>query len=99
MNVLTTAATVLSLLETAGEKAPLFISTIENAVTAVEQTGKSGTDKMTSVLNFAESTINAELPQLMAKLEQLLEAIEAFVNELVAAWTAAGVFAKTVAHG
>lgn len=97
MGLLASVGTVLGYIEDAVKYGPMVISFVHNAVSAVEQTDKSGPDKMTSVLNavsgFAEDIVPSEAKQI----EAFMVAIEALVNDIVAAYNAAGVFLHKVA--
>lgn len=96
MTILATAAAVLDILEEATIEGPALLSFVQSAVSAVEATGKSGTDKMTAVLNATEAFVADLVPSLVTPLEKLMEAVEAFVNDLVAVYNAAGVFVSAV---
>lgn len=87
---------ILSLLETAATDGPLIVSFIQSSVSAVEQTDKSGTDKLTAVLNAVEVFVNQVAPGIAHTLSTFLEAVEAFVNDLVALYNESGVFLKAV---
>lgn len=70
----------------------MVLGFIQNTVSAVESTGKSGTDKMTAVLNATEAFLGDSIPAALGAVEHLMEAVEAFVNEVVSIYNAAGVF-------
>lgn len=92
MTALTTARAVIDALGSAATMAPTILGFIQNTVVAVENTSKSGTDKMTAVLNSAEAFLGNAVPNALGAVEALMKAIEAFVNEIVAIYNAAGVF-------
>ena len=83
---------ILTALEHAPAEAGAVLSFIQNTVTAVEGTSKSGADKLTAVLNSTQTFINSALPGVIADIESFMTAVAAFVNELVALYHEAGVF-------
>lgn len=87
---------ILQILEAAATDGPLVVSFIQNAVSAVEATDKSGTDKLTAVLNAVEAFIDQVAPAVADKIDAFMAAVEAFVSDLVALYNEAGVFIKAV---
>lgn len=69
---------------------------IVNAVQLAEQTGASGADKLTAVLNATETYVNTALPTLKADWNSLSVQVRNFVNGVVSLFNALGVFVKDV---
>lgn len=96
MAIASTILSILALLDEVASEAPLVIAFIQNTVTTVEATGKSGTDKLTAVLNATESFLVALIPNYQGDITLFMSAVEALVNDLVAIYNAAGVFVHAV---
>lgn len=71
---------------------------VVKAVQFAEQSGKSGADKLTAVLNATEAYVAVALPQLKADWNSLSVQIKAFIAGLVSLWNALGVFVKDVGN-
>ena len=90
--ILGSIETVVGFVGDAVKYGPMVISFIHNTVNAVEQTGQSGADKLTAVLNAVGAFAVQILPNEAAVIQSFLAAVEALVNDFVALFNEVGVF-------
>lgn len=94
-SILTLLSTVASLLPTIENAGQVVLTFAYGAISAVEQTGKTGDEKLAAVLNGAETAfkgLGAEA--LAADFSAVAAPLEAAVNDVVAIYNAAGIFVK-----
>lgn len=95
------SAIVLTVLQKAGaavDQIQQVQAFVTSAVQLAEQTGRSGEDKLSAVLNATQVFMAAALPQVRADWNALAVQVKGFVAGLVALWNALGVFVKDVGN-
>lgn len=70
------------------------LSFLHKAIVDVEATGKSGPDKLTSVLNDFETFLNTAAPSWAGTFSTIAADVEAVVNEIVGIYNAFGKASK-----
>lgn len=96
-SLLAAAAKVQTLLPSIENAGVVFTQFITSGITAVEQTGLTGEEKLAAVLNATETAFKGLGNEaLEVSFEELAPAVETAVNDVVAVWNAAGVFVHAI---
>lgn len=96
MNLGEAAKDVLSFLASASNYGPAVLGAIQQAVQVAEGTGKSGEDKLTSVLNLTEAFAAKVVPLLLNNMQAFMAAVAAFIKVLVDTYNDLGLFVHGV---